>query len=1122
MLVCPLCRLTLSDNETTCPRDGHEGVDARPPEVPAPVRARFSVVEPYGRGASGDLFLADDQQTSRRGVLKLLRLPARVTPAERARLKRELVKQATLGPGALSVPLATGDAGGSPWIFREWHEGVSLKVKLARGGALAVQEALAIAAQIASALDQLHRSGLLHRDLKPGHVIVAPQPSGVPRVTVIDAGIAARIETDAVFAVAGTPEYVSPEQAAGKLVSFRSDLYALGCVLYEMLTGTPPFTGTPEELLKAHVEQPAPTPQVSMPTGVSTLLSQLLSKEARERPFSAQQVRRALEPFLPQDASSKREATQTFEKLTERRRAPAAGSGTLRPPRSAKRTAVGMPAQKKSAPPPPPPGARKKTSIPPPPPGGRKQTSVPPPPPGAPRRDPTMELSPLDLEEAESALQKPRAPKKTLMGMPAQPPAGAGASASASASADTTQELTALDLEKAESVEPPTKAPRVAKTMLGMPAAKPPTGGEGPKGGADGASAAAEERERPRKPAVLGSLTGEPTGGAAKPARDHSERAFAATEAVPQTTAADVRAGQPAASQAGAPTPVGATARGAPAAPASGPPPWEAKELTPSDPPPGAAPDDEGLDYDDLAETVAFDREAHESGAAGGPGAPAPAAGSAPIGSGVAGAAAPGGAASSSGAAGASPAGSGPAGLAGAAGPGGAASGAGVAGASAPGGAASSSGAAGASPAGSGPAGLAGAAGPGGAASGAGVAGASAPAGAASGAGVAGASAPGGAASGAGVAGASAPGGAASGAGVAGASAPGGAASGSGMAGADELEAGGRVGAAAASTPGGSGPAAAASTEPAAATAAPVAEARSRRSTAGKTLPLVALAAVAGFCLLAPLVGGVGWWLLSPSEPEPIVSAVEPTTPSSAAPAPTPPAAPPPAPAVEPAPTAPAGAPPAVAAPAADAAGEAAAEGAEDATAVEGAEEATAAQGAEDATAAQGAEGAAAAEGEAEQSAANEPAAASAERAGARRPRERDRSSRGGSSSSSGASRLQRFQRLREQALAHFRAQRFGQAARAYEQATQLNPRHAGSFAGLGASRLALGQPRRAVRAYQRAVSLRPRHAGFHAALGRAYHAAGDRNRARQSYQRALALDPRNQAARRGLQGLGG
>lgn len=341
MLVCPLCRLTLGETETICPRDGHDGAPARQVDVPAAVRARFTIVQPFGQGATGEMYLADDQHTGRRGVLKMLRLPSR-TPAERARLKRELVKQATLASPTLSVPLATGDANGVLWLFREWTEGVSLRVKLARGGALAVSEALSIAAQVAAALDELHRSGLLHRDVKPGHIILNPQPSGRPRVTLIDAGIAARIETGSVFNVVGTPHYVSPEQAKGQLVSFRSDLYALGCVLFEMLAGVPPFDGTVSQLLEMHADKRVPALQVPVPTGVTTLLGQLLAKDPRERPFSAQQVRRALEPYLPEDPASKREATQAFERLTENRRAPAPGKGTLPPP--AKGTIIGMPA----------------------------------------------------------------------------------------------------------------------------------------------------------------------------------------------------------------------------------------------------------------------------------------------------------------------------------------------------------------------------------------------------------------------------------------------------------------------------------------------------------------------------------------------------------------------------------------------------------------------------------------------------------------------------------------------------------------------------------------------------------------------------------------------------------
>ncbi|HEY8431338.1 MAG TPA: protein kinase [Sandaracinaceae bacterium] len=755
MQVCPLCRLTLSETDASCPRDGHAGIPARPADVPAVVRARFHVVQPYAQGTCGDLYLADDQQTGRRGVLKLLRLPANVTPPEKARLKRELVKQATLANPSLAAPLATGDANGVPWVFREWIEGVSLRVRLTRGGALAVPEALAIAAQIASALDELHRAGLLHRDLKPGHVILNPQPHGLPRVSIIDAGIAARIETSSVFDVMGTPEYVSPEQAKGKLVSFRSDLYALGCVLYEMLTGAPPFTGTPAQLLDAHANEPPATPKLELPTNVSTLLAQLLAKEPRERPFSAQQVRRALEPFLPEDASSKREATQTFEKVARGAAAPAP-SGTLRP-RPGKSTVIGMPAHPSSSPPPPPAATK-------------------------PQADRTEELSALDLAQAEeitSAVEsRPThgTTNKTLFGIgPVQP------------SADSTAELTEMDLEDAEEA--------IATAADVAPFAMP-----------------------------------EPSAGA-----------------------------------------------GAPAPPPQAPP-WQQTRI--SDP-------DDG----ELAETIAPDREGKPE---------------------------------------------------------------------------------------------------------------------------------------------------------------------------------------AASAPARVAPPAAA--HPAPAAAAPVAPAPKKKT---GVVAVVALGAVLGLCALSILGGAAATWYLlrarsEPTAQAPIVERGEPApAPEVAAPRVPPPPSPPVLPEVEelappPLPPAP---PPAVAEPAPP-------------------------------------------------PPPSPPAVARTTEAEERASRAAPRPAEARAQEDDG--RSARFQQAREEALAHFQARRFAEAARAYERATELNPRHAGSYAGLGAARLAQGQHDAAIRAYQRAIALSPRHAGYHAALGQAYLASGDRARARESFARALALDPNNQTARQGMQRVGG
>jgi serine/threonine protein kinase len=108
---------------------------------------------------------------------------------------------------------------------------------------LSVEDALAISAQLAIGLDELHRAGLLHRDLKPGHVFLATGAQGPIRAQLIEAGVCATLVRAGNSTLFGTPGYVAPEQLSGKLVSFRSDLYSLGCVMYEMLAGRPPFTG---------------------------------------------------------------------------------------------------------------------------------------------------------------------------------------------------------------------------------------------------------------------------------------------------------------------------------------------------------------------------------------------------------------------------------------------------------------------------------------------------------------------------------------------------------------------------------------------------------------------------------------------------------------------------------------------------------------------------------------------------------------------------------------------------------------------------------------------------------------------------------------------------------------
>lgn len=329
------------------------------PSIPSALAARFSIGSELWSGSSGVVYDATEVSTNRVGVLKIVTQATAWTPAERGRLARELEKQATLSHPYLATPLAAGIAEDVPWIFRNKLEGEALSARIARGP-LPVTEAVTIAAQLASGLDELHRAGLLQRDLSPGHVILGANGSS-PFVRVIDSGVATRIPGSAIFEISGKPPYVSPEHAAGKLVSFRSDLYALGSILFEMLTGQPIFSGTIEQVLDAQRSTPPPTlanaaPGLNVPGAISTLLGQLLAKDPRERPFSAQQVRRTLEPLVPEGGLAHAHAP-----------APGAGSGSMM-----KRTLLGVPS------------------------------------PTSPKRaDATEELSSLDLQQAAAALRPP-------------------------------------------------------------------------------------------------------------------------------------------------------------------------------------------------------------------------------------------------------------------------------------------------------------------------------------------------------------------------------------------------------------------------------------------------------------------------------------------------------------------------------------------------------------------------------------------------------------------------------------------------------------------------------------------------------------------------------------------
>ncbi|HEX6052713.1 MAG TPA: serine/threonine-protein kinase [Gemmatimonadaceae bacterium] len=267
---------------------------------------RYTIERELGGGGMSRVVLARDPKLDRRVVIKLL--PPSVTATLSAeRFKREIMLAAGLQHPNIVPVLSAGDFGPVPYFIMPFIEGESLRARMQRGP-LSVRECVTILKDVARALAFAHGRGIIHRDIKPDNVLLA---AGAAVVT--DFGVAKAITASrqsglqaaagtmtGVGTSLGTPAYMAPEQAAADpATDHRADIYALGIVAYEMLTGAPPFHGrTPQALLAAQLsEKPAPLTSrrydVSVP--LSALIMQCLEKEPAKRPKSANDVLRALD-----------------------------------------------------------------------------------------------------------------------------------------------------------------------------------------------------------------------------------------------------------------------------------------------------------------------------------------------------------------------------------------------------------------------------------------------------------------------------------------------------------------------------------------------------------------------------------------------------------------------------------------------------------------------------------------------------------------------------------------------------------------------------------------------------------------------------------------------------------
>ncbi len=251
------------------------------------VADRYAIEREVGRGGMAVVFLAEDLKHHRQVALKVLHpeLAAVVGPD---RFLREIETVAGLTHPHVLPLYDSGEAGGLLFYTMPYVEGESLRQRLDRERQLPVEEAVRIAQDVADALDHAHRHGLIHRDIKPGNILLEEGHAVVTDFGVARAiSIAGTEKVTATGMAVGTPAYMSPEQAAGEEVDARSDLYALGCVLYEMLAGEPPYTGpTAQAVLAKKLSEGTPRVSVvreTVPDAVEDAVRRALAKAPADR-----------------------------------------------------------------------------------------------------------------------------------------------------------------------------------------------------------------------------------------------------------------------------------------------------------------------------------------------------------------------------------------------------------------------------------------------------------------------------------------------------------------------------------------------------------------------------------------------------------------------------------------------------------------------------------------------------------------------------------------------------------------------------------------------------------------------------------------------------------------------
>ncbi len=290
---CPSCSAAIEDDAESCFHCGHTAI-----RKGVVVDGRYEILERLGKGGMGAVYRAFDRRLEVEVALKFL-LTGSQSPDLTKRFRSEIKLARMISHRNVCRIHDYGEQDGRPYISMELIEGTDLKRLIRQRGPLPKDEAFDIALQVARGLDAIHEAGIIHRDLKTPNLMLDPR--GVVRL--MDFGIAKRFASEGASAtrsgqIIGTPEYMSPEQARGSKVDFRSDIYALGIIVFELFTGDVPFRGdTPVATILKHLQEAPPLDLDGsglIPPPVLPVLRRALAKDPGDRYQTVAEIEDAL------------------------------------------------------------------------------------------------------------------------------------------------------------------------------------------------------------------------------------------------------------------------------------------------------------------------------------------------------------------------------------------------------------------------------------------------------------------------------------------------------------------------------------------------------------------------------------------------------------------------------------------------------------------------------------------------------------------------------------------------------------------------------------------------------------------------------------------------------------